>query len=175
MFEHLRAHGQRAWADRLEAQSPDWLRGHGDYKRWSAALDALPAIDDIEADFDSPAVTLRGNCVDEEALRDALQGLVPWRKGPFQIAQVYVDSEWRSNLKWDRVAPELRSLAHRRVLDVGCGNGYYAWRMLAQNPEIVLGIEPSVLFNLQFMAVQKYLQLPDIALLPHWACRHSRG
>ncbi len=166
LFEYLRAHGQRAWADWLEAQSPDWLRRHGDYGRWSAALEALPEIDRVEADFDSPAVTLRGRCVEEEALHGALQGLIPWRKGPFQIAGVHVDSEWRSDLKWNRVLPELGSLERRRVLDVGCGNGYYAWRMLAQNPEFVLGIEPSVLFNLQFLALQKYLQRPDIALLP---------
>lgn len=166
VFEYLRAHGQRAWADRLESQSPDWLLHHGDYPRWSAALEALPAIAEIETDFESPAVTLRGRCADDEALRGALQGLIPWRKGPFQFARVYVDSEWRSDLKWSRVAPELQPLAGRRVLDVGCGNGYYAWRMLAQNPEFVLGIEPSVLFNLQFLAVQKYLQRTDIGLLP---------
>jgi tRNA (mo5U34)-methyltransferase len=38
--------------------------------------------------------------------------------------------------------------------------------MLAHSPELVLGIEPSVLFNLQFQAVQRYLRRDDIDLLP---------
>jgi tRNA (mo5U34)-methyltransferase len=79
---------------------------------------------------------------------------------------VFIDCEWRSDFKWQRVAPHLAPLAGRRILDVGCGNGYYGWRMLAQSPELVLGIEPSVLFNLQFQAVQSYLRRDDIDLLP---------
>ena len=38
--------------------------------------------------------------------------------------------------------------------------------MLAESPELVLGIEPSVLFNLQFRALQKYLPHADIQMLP---------
>ena len=157
LFDYLRAHGQRAWADRLEAQSTAWLVRHGDYQRWSAALDALPPIEAVEAEFDAPAVTLNGRCADPQALRSALEGLIPWRKGPFRIERIDIDSEWRSDLKWSRVCPELTPLQGRRVLDVGCGNAYNAWRMLAQHPAFVLGIEPSVLFNLQFAALQKYL------------------
>lgn len=63
-------------------------------------------------------------------------------------------------------AAHLASLRGRRILDIGCGNGYHCWRMLAQSPAIVLGIEPSVLFNLQFAALQKYLLRDDIQLLP---------
>ena len=58
LFDYLRANGQSAWARRLEASSTGWLENHGDYPRWAAALAALPEIDGIEADFDSPAVTL---------------------------------------------------------------------------------------------------------------------
>jgi tRNA (mo5U34)-methyltransferase len=91
---------------------------------------------------------------------------MPWRKGPLQIADVFIDCEWRSDFKWERVEPHLAPLGGRRILDVGCGNGYHCWRMLAQSPELVLGIEPSVLFNLQFQAVQGYLRRDDIDLLP---------
>ena len=38
--------------------------------------------------------------------------------------------------------------------------------MLAENPELVVGIEPSVLFNLQFQALQSYIQRPEVCLLP---------
>jgi tRNA (mo5U34)-methyltransferase len=166
LFACLRRHGLNRWAQRLESESASWLLDHGDYARWSAALARLPEIDDIEVDFDAPAITITGECVDSELLREALRGLMPWRKGPFCISGVFIDCEWRSDFKWQRVAPHLAPLAGRRILDVGCGNGYYGWRMLAQSPELVLGIEPSVLFNLQFQAVQSYLRRDDIDLLP---------
>ena len=60
-----------------------------------------------------------------------LHALQPWRKGPFSLFGVQIDTEWRSDWKWNRVAPHLSPLAGRRVLDVGCGNGYYGWRMCA--------------------------------------------
>ena len=166
LFEYLSAAGKGDWADDLAAQSREWLTGHGDYPRWRAALDALPPIDGARGKFDRDAVTVDGVCRDAPALRRALQELMPWRKGPFQFADVRIDSEWRSDFKWRRLQPHLAPLAGRRILDVGCGNAYYAWRMLEQRPQMVLGIEPSVLFNLQFQAVQHYLKRGDIHLLP---------
>ena len=166
LFRYLRANGMKAWCDQLESESSGWLVGHGDYRRWSAALDSLPAIGQTVPVLDQPAVTINGQCDDPVRLRHALEGLRPWRKGPFELAGVYIDTEWRSDLKWDRVEPHLQSLAGRRILDIGCGNGYHCWRMLAQDPALVLGIEPSVLFNLQFRALQKYLQRSEINLLP---------
>ena len=166
LLAHLHREGLAPWAQRLEAQSSDWLVSHGDYPRWSAALAALPLLTGIESRFDTAAVSIDAECADAEALRQALQDLMPWRKGPYSIAGVFIDCEWRSDFKWDRVLPHLARLQGRRILDVGCGNGYHCWRMLAQSPELVLGIEPSVLFNLQFQALQHYLQREDIDMLP---------
>jgi tRNA (mo5U34)-methyltransferase len=166
LFGFLRSHGLNQWARQLESASAHWLTGHGDYARWSAALDALPALDNIQAGFDSAAITIDAHCADSDALRQALRGLMPWRKGPYRFADVLIDCEWRSDYKWQRVEPHLAALSGRRILDIGCGNGYHCWRALAQSPEFVLGIEPSVLFNLQFQALQGYLQRDDIDLLP---------
>lgn len=166
LFELLAARGLVHWAGRLREQSEGWLVAHGDYPRWSAALDSLPEFDAIEARFDLPEVTLNADCADPDALRRGLEGLIPWRKGPFRIAGIQIDSEWRSDLKWQRVEPRLEALEGRRILDIGCGNGYHCWRMLAHSPELVIGVEPSVLFNLQFAVLQKYLQRDDIHLLP---------
>ncbi len=166
LFTQLRNHGLAAWAQKLEADSADWLVNHGDYARWSAAIEGLPVLENIESRFDTAAITIDAECADGEALLQSLRGLMPWRKGPYQVAGVNIDCEWRSDFKWKRVLPELADLAGRRILDVGCGNGYHCWRMLAQSPQLVLGIEPSVLFNLQFDAIQHYLQRDDIDLLP---------
>ena len=166
LFARLRQHGLNHWAQKLDSESAGWLVNHGDYARWSAALEALPALDNIDAHFDTAAVTIDAECADREAMHQALRGLMPWRKGPYNIAGVTIDCEWRSDFKWDRVLPHLAELQGRRILDVGCGNGYHCWRMLAQAPELVLGIEPSVLFNLQFQVLQHYLQRDDIDMLP---------
>lgn len=166
LFSALRTAGFDAWASELQAASSTWLVGHGDYARWSRVLTELPEIENAQGHFDSAAITVDGASRDPLQLQRALKGLMPWRKGPYQFADTLVDSEWRSDFKWQRLLPFLSSLQGRRVLDVGCGNGYHCWRMLDQAPDLVLGIEPSVLFNLQFYAVQKYLKRPEIHMLP---------
>jgi tRNA (mo5U34)-methyltransferase len=168
LFRQLRAAGFDAWVDELETAASGWFTEarHGDYPRWAAALEALPPIADVRGRFDAPEVTIEGRCADSAALRDALMRLSPWRKGPWRFADVTIDSEWRSDWKWARVRPHLSDLRGRRILDVGCGNGYHAWRMLADDPSLVLGIDPSVLFNLQFLAAWHYLRDPRIHLLP---------
>ncbi len=89
---------------------------------------------------------------------------MPWRKGPFQLFDVFIDTEWRSNLKWSRLAPHL-NLEDRDVLDVGCGNGYYGWRMLEAGARSVIGLDPNLLFVMQFAALRRYLgPLPNFVV-----------
>lgn len=91
-----------------------------------------------------------------ERLAAALRELIPWRKGPFHLFGIDIDSEWRSDLKWSRIAPHVE-LDGCRVLDVGSGNGYYGWRMLAAGAASVTGIDPSLLFVLQHAAISYYV------------------
>jgi tRNA (mo5U34)-methyltransferase len=90
------------------------------------------------------------------ALQATLMGLHPWRKGPFQLFGMHLNTEWRSDWKWDRVLPHLDSLDNRLVLDVGCGNGYHCWRMLGAGARRVIGIDPSVKFVFQFQAIKHF-------------------
>lgn len=168
LFQQLEDAGFSDWVSELKRMQEDWFsaRHHGDYLRWSMGLQMLPEIRDTSIQFDRPAVTVGGDCENMLTLRKALEILRPWRKGPFQFAEIYIDTEWRSDFKWERVHPHLADLNGRRILDVGCGNGYHAWRMLASNPQLVLGIDPSVLFNMQFQAVQHYARDDRIHLLP---------
>ena len=168
LLQGLRQAGFEDWAADLQQKSRGWFTPdhHGDYERWAAALRDLPPVAGAKGRFDRPAVTIEGRCEDSARLHDALMRLRPWRKGPWCFGEVEIDTEWRSDFKWDRVRPHLESLRGRRILDVGCGNGYHAWRMLAEEPALVLGIDPSVLFNLQFLAAWHYLRDPRIALLP---------
>ena len=166
VFSFLRKSGFEHWADQLEQDSNDWLIHHGDYDRWSEGLKTLPVINQLDVHLDRAAVTVDSSFDDSESLELALKKLMPWRKGPYRIADVDIDCEWRSDFKWERVLPHLSSMENGRILDIGCGNGYHCWRMLAESPEFVLGIEPSVLFNMQFQALQQYINHENIGLLP---------
>jgi len=152
------------WANGLQAQLDlKMTKGHGDLQRWQAALDALPDLQPGRVDL-VDSFTLETECNGETrtVLRKALMGLSPWRKGPFNVFGVHIDTEWRSDWKWSRVSPHL-DLKGKRVLDVGCGNGYYQWRMLGAGADSVIGVDPNWLFFCQFQAMQRYL--PD---LPAW-------
>ena len=131
----------------------------GDLPKWLTALSELPemGVDSVSLDLDS--VTAAGTPTQDEAetLQTQLEQLHPWRKGPFQLFDTYIDTEWRSNMKWSRIEPHLPDLSYKSVLDVGCGNGYYLLRMAQQKPELLLGIEPGLLQNVQFWAVNQYI------------------
>ena len=104
---------------------------------------------------------------DERAsLKEKLLGLHPWRKGPFELFGVHIDTEWRSDWKWDRLHQQIDSLHDRRVLDVGCGSGYHCWRMRGDGAREVIGIDPTPLFVIQYWALQKYLKQADVWVLP---------
>jgi tRNA (mo5U34)-methyltransferase len=134
---------------------------HGELKAWLAAVAGLPMIATRHLCLAGPAVTVgnRAEATDaeRERIRRGLQALHPWRKGPFDLFGVSVDAEWRSDLKWARVAPHLAPLAGRRVLDVGCGNGYYGWRLSGAGADVVIGIDPGQRSWAQYLAVRRLL------------------
>ncbi len=146
-------------------------RPHGDMARWQAALERLPIMAAEQVSWNSSAVSATTEAPlpeqIQQQLQTALMTLSPWRKGPFQLFDVYIDTEWRSDWKWERVIPHLAPLAGRTILDVGCGSGYHMWRMLGEGAARVLGVDPSRLFLMQFEAIKRYVgpQAP-VHLLP---------
>ena len=146
---------------------------HGDDACWQAVLAALPVIEQTgghRAALNRAAVGVLSAAAPAAAvrlrLRQALLRLRPWRKGPFTLFGVHIDSEWRSNLKWNRLHGKISPLRGRRVLDVGCGNGYYLFRMAGAGASVALGIDPGRLCWYQFAAVQRYLRQPNCFMLP---------
>ncbi len=101
-----------------------------------------------------------------DELMACLKSLCPWRKGPFSLFGIDIDSEWVSALKWNRVEREIAPLAGRRVLDIGSSNGYYLLRMAAQKPQIALGVEPYLTFYFQYLLLQHYARLSEVFALP---------
>ena len=134
------------------------VAGHGDLAGWQRALTGLPRLEAERVEI-SDRVAAQGISAeaDAEALHAALQALHPWRKGPFDLFGIHLDTEWRSDWKWQRVAAALGDLQGQQVLDVGCGNGYFGWRLLGAGAAGVLGVDPTVLFFLQHLALCRYL------------------
>jgi tRNA (mo5U34)-methyltransferase len=89
-----------------------------------------------------------------DPLEHLLQQFRPWRKGPFKIGGAAIDTEWRSDLKWNRIANHVE-WRDRRILDVGCGNGYFGWRMLEAGAQSVVGLDPFLLFVMQHEIVRR--------------------
>ncbi|MGC9385627.1 MAG: tRNA 5-methoxyuridine(34)/uridine 5-oxyacetic acid(34) synthase CmoB [Hydrogenovibrio sp.] len=135
--------------------------GNGNLPRWQPALDCIMQFPASDQAWLNQAVVTAGSKdfseADRASLTDALRALMPWRKGPFTLEGIHIDTEWRSDWKWDRVAPHLAPLEGRKVLDIGCGSGYHLWRMLGEGAELAIGVDPSLLFMTQFLAVKHFV------------------
>lgn len=144
----------------------------GNLPDWMKALSELPDIETEDGIFikDNAWITAKAkNEVDSKQLNElktALMKLSPWRKGPFDICGVEIDAEWRADIKWNHLIKGIRDLKDKIVLDLGCSNGYYTYRISEYNPAMVLGIDPSRICWMQFEAMQKYLKYPNAFYLP---------
>lgn len=111
----------------------------------------------------------------EETLQTALN-LRSWRKGPFKIDDIFIDSEWRSFVKFNLLAPHM-DLVGKVVGDIGCNNGYYLFRMLPQRPKKLIGFDPGVMSFLQFKFIDAFArsgieyELLGVEHLPHYGVK----
>ncbi|CAH0540535.1 tRNA 5-methoxyuridine(34)/uridine 5-oxyacetic acid(34) synthase CmoB [Vibrio marisflavi] len=149
------------WLNVLPQQLTDWSNAeHGDFDRWLRALNKIsadkPDVVDIK---DSVSISNHEPMHQGELkkLENLLKTFHPWRKGPYNVHGIHIDTEWRSDWKWDRLLPHISPLKDRSVLDVGCGNGYHMWRMLGEQARLCVGIDPSHLFLIQFEAIRKLM------------------
>jgi len=111
------------------------------------ALDTLPVgIWQVEL---GDKVTISGTCEDVLLVKDVAKLMMPWRKGPFQVLDIFIDTEWRSNIKYNLLRPYF-SLKDKKVADIGCNNGYYLFRMQEDKPKSLVGFDPSPLYKTQF-------------------------
>jgi tRNA (mo5U34)-methyltransferase len=158
----------QALAERIPRDLAGSVR-HGDFAQWHAALQALPAL--VPASVDIGQGLRIGETgqlppAQREELKQLLMVLHPWRKGPLDLFGLHIDTEWRSDWKWERVLSHLSSLAGRSVLDVGCGNGYHCWRIAGAGAREVIGVDPHLLFTMQFWAIRHFLREPPVHVLP---------
>lgn len=143
----------------------EWINNKN-YQKYKCALSEIPEIQADILNLESDAVELSSNkkISDEEyqKIKKVSELLIPWRKGPFKLFGLDLDSEWRSNLKWDRIKNYLPDLEGKNILDIGSNNGYYMFRLAAYNPKLVLGIDPVIHNYAQFNFLQKLAQIPSL-------------
>ncbi len=161
-----------AWAKLLPQQLAaafDFSR-HGNLEQWQTVIECLPELATTHRllDADAVLVGLPDDLaeVDRMELENQLKAFHPWRKGPYNLFGIKIDTEWRSDWKWNRLKNHISPLNHRLVLDVGCGNGYHCWRMLGAGAKMVIGIDPLLLNVIQFQAVRKLHGEAPVYVLP---------
>ncbi|MBT3309627.1 MAG: tRNA 5-methoxyuridine(34)/uridine 5-oxyacetic acid(34) synthase CmoB [Gammaproteobacteria bacterium] len=172
-LQELEQQGFEGWSEQLR---PELLAlfapgQNGNLPRWQSALQQLPKLSAQQVDLN--AARLQVGASDEcstavcQQLEATLKLLHPWRKGPFQLYGIHIDTEWRSDWKWARLEQQIQPLQGRTILDVGCGNGYYALRMAGAGASCVVGIDPNLLFLSQFQAITHFIEpQPPVHFIP---------
>ena len=163
--------GQQRWSEQLQTTLSKSLlmERYGDMPGWMNALQSLPELHPSRISLqDNVTIGSADDLgpVGREELIAGLQAFHPWRKGPYRFFGIEIDTEWRSDWKWERLLPHIQPLAGRKVLDVGCGNGYHGWRMRGAGADFVLGIEPFLVSVMQFLVMQRYLCDPRHHVIP---------
>ncbi|SFV57588.1 tRNA (5-methoxyuridine) 34 synthase [hydrothermal vent metagenome] len=126
---------------------------------YQKVIKALPAYDNLEvklgdrveiqiADLSEPDVV---------QIEQTARLMLPWRKGPFQINDLFIDSEWQSQIKYNLLEPHF-DLKDKIVGDIGCNNGYYLFRMLTHKPKKLIGFDPSAIYYSQFQFIDHFIQ-----------------
>ena len=158
---------EELFLDYMNPNNPFGQKKDKRIENWTSLLSKIPSLENIKSDLLS-GVNIKGKCSgsDEEIIENLLSELLPWRKGPFKINTTFIDSEWRSNLKWDRFLELDLDLKNKTILDVGSGNGYYAFRMLGLEAEAILCLEPNFTHFSQFLAINHFIKANKIRMLP---------
>ena len=170
LFSILNSLDQTHWSKKLREiiQKTQETKKHGHITIWKNAINGLPIKEKRNVTLNKSVISVKNielNDTEKKITKNILKELRPWRKGPFSVDEIFIDSEWKSNMKWDRVKSMVSSLDDKTVLDVGCGNGYYSFRMIGEGAKLVIGIDPSDLFMMQFRAITHFINPIQLYLL----------
>ena len=136
----------------LRSQRAKWM----EWKNIAPLREMIDNLPSLEAKVEfSDTIDIRTSII-YDFTKEA-KALMPWRKGPFKIDELFIDSEWQSFLKYNLLKPYF-NLKDKVVADVGCNNGYYMFRMLEQNPKKIVGFDPSPLFKTQFDFINHFVK-----------------
>ena len=151
-----------SWLEVLPAQLANWQKLNLDsrFNQWLNSIKHLPAIIPNQLDLLHSVTATTAQPLssgEQQRITQLLKNMLPWRKGPFHLYGVHIDTEWRSDWKWERLINHIESLEGKMVLDVGCNSGYHLWRMIGAGAKLAIGIDPMALYLCQFEAIRKVL------------------
>ena len=144
--------------DTLRQERQKWL-GWKNIKPYQEAIKNLKDVDDViiklgdRVEVQIPLLSAE----DEKQIKDTALLMKPWRKGPFEINNLFIDSEWQSQIKYNLLEPHF-DLKDKVVGDIGCNNGYYLFRMLSHSPKKLIGFDPSAIYYSQFQFINHFIK-----------------
>jgi tRNA (mo5U34)-methyltransferase len=143
----------------VRAEREKWMT----WKNIAPLREALAGLPDIRTEVTlNDTVTLTSEePVDNELIESVARMMMPWRKGPFDLFGLFIDTEWKSYIKYNLLRPHF-NLKDRRVADIGCNNGYYLFRMQEDAPVKLVGFDPSAVYKTQFDFINHFART-DIA------------
>lgn len=141
--------------DSIRSERLRWLK----HKNVAHIIDEIKTLPDIKANLilsDIVSLEIENATKElEEKIEHIALMLKPWRKGPFRINNLFIDSEWQSFIKYNLLKPHF-DINDKVVGDIGCNNGYYLFRMLEEKPKKLIGFDPSNLFFTQFLFINHF-------------------
>ena len=144
--------------DTLRDERKKWLTWKN-IVPYQEAIRVLKTYDDVKVKLGDRVEVRIPNLSAEDAqqIRETARLMMPWRKGPFQINHLFIDSEWQSQIKYNLLEPHF-NIEDKIVGDIGCNNGYYLFRMLSQTPKKLIGFDPSAIYYSQFQFINHFIK-----------------
>jgi len=144
--------------DTLREERRKWLTWKN-IVPYQKAIKALPAYKSLEVKLGDRVEIQIADLSEPDAVQieQTARLMLPWRKGPFQINDLFIDSEWQSQIKYNLLEPHF-DLKDKIVGDIGCNNGYYLFRMLTHKPKKLIGFDPSAIYYSQFQFIDHFIR-----------------
>ncbi len=140
--------------DDLRLDRKKWMT----WKNIAPLREALESLEDVDCSVElGDTVKISGNGADKANIYKVAKMMMPWRKGPFELFDTFIDTEWRSNIKYNLLRRYF-NLKDKRVADIGCNNGYYLFRMQEDSPRSLVGFDPSPLYKTQFDFINHFVK-----------------
>jgi len=133
--------------DLIREERKKWMT----WKNILPLREALASLEDVacEIEYGNTIKVSTTATIDKEKVEVVARKMMPWRKGPFELFDMFIDTEWQSQIKYNLLRPHF-NVKDKRVADIGCNNGYYLFRMQEDNPKALVGFDPSSLYKTQF-------------------------
>ncbi|MFK5976554.1 MAG: tRNA 5-methoxyuridine(34)/uridine 5-oxyacetic acid(34) synthase CmoB [Sulfurovum sp.] len=144
--------------DKLRIERKKWLTWKN-IAPYQEAIANLREYEDLEVKLSDRVGVEIPHLSDEETkqIKDTALLMKPWRKGPFELNELFIDSEWQSQIKYNLLEPHF-NLKDKIVGDIGCNNGYYLFRMITHKPKKLIGFDPSAIYYSQFLFINHFIK-----------------